>query len=198
MAPNIAGPSSGTAVGQLAAPQWRQFTFFDSEEVKDSEDLASSPRVLRVCVVYSSNYSADRQDLHPSAVICPTSPLSPLPPAIIVSSGQAITFVDRHLAAERSFTAWESNGRAIAMEEAGGILVAIGEEEGSRWPVLKIWDLTREDKKKGGVGGPVLMRNVKIQHGQRPHPVSSMGDETVIADDRYHVWPSRQICLIWP
>jgi hypothetical protein len=58
------------------------------------------------------------------------------------------------------------------MEEAGGILVAIGEEEGSRWPVLKIWDLTREDKKKGGGGGPVLMRNVKIQHGQRPHPVS--------------------------
>jgi len=89
---------------------------------------------------------------------------------VIVSSGSSITFVDRHFATERSFTAWEANGRAIALEEAGGILVAIGEEEGSRWPVLKVWDLTRDDKKKGG--GPVLMRNVRIQHGQRPHPVS--------------------------
>jgi hypothetical protein len=52
-------------------------------------------------------------------------------------------------------------------------LVGIGEEEGSRWPVLKIWDLTREDKKRVG-GGPVLMRNVRIQHGQRPHPVSRL------------------------
>ena len=112
----------------------------------------------------------NNQDLHPSAVICPTSSLSPLPPAVIVSSGSTISFVDRHFATERSFTAWESNGRAIALEEAGGILVGIGEEEGSRWPVLKVWDLTRDDKKKGG---PVLMRNVRIQHGQRPHPVSA-------------------------
>ena len=32
----------------MAAPQWRQFNFFDVEEVKDAQDLASSPRVLRV------------------------------------------------------------------------------------------------------------------------------------------------------
>ena len=90
---------------------------------------------------------------------------------MIISSGTNITFVDRHIAPERTFTAWEANGRAIALEEAGGMIVGIGEEEGSRWPVLKIWDLTREDKKRVG-GGPVLMRNVRIQHGQRPHPVS--------------------------
>lgn len=81
-----------------------------------------------------------------------------------------MTFVDRHFGVERSFTAWDNNGRATALEEAGGILVAIGEEEGSRWPVLKIWDLTRDEKKRSGA--PVLMRNVRIQHGQRPHPVS--------------------------
>lgn len=73
------------------------------------------------------------------------------------------------------------------MLEAGGVLVAIGEEEGSRFPVLKIWDLTREEKRKksdvpgagaaAGApagGGPVLVRNVRIQNGQRPHPVSAM------------------------
>lgn len=47
--PSTAGPSSGQArAGQMAAPQWRQFTFFDTEEVKDAEDLGSSPRVLAV------------------------------------------------------------------------------------------------------------------------------------------------------
>ena len=71
----------------------------------------------------------------------------------------------------RTFKAWDNNGRGTALLEAGGLLVGIGEEEGSRYPVLKIWDLSREEKKKAG-GGPVLMRNVRIQHGQRPHPVS--------------------------
>lgn len=71
------------------------------------------------------------------------------------------------------------------MLEAGGVLVAIGEEDGSRFPILKIWDLTREEKRKKGdtpaatatagpSGGPVLVRNVRIQNGQRPHPVSAM------------------------
>jgi hypothetical protein len=173
MASSTAGPSTGAIAGsQLVPPQWRQFTFFDVEEVKDDQDLASSPRGLRVgrIFAYSQRAHTDGQDLHPSAVLCSTSPRSPLPPAVIISSGTQITFLDRHFSSERSFTAWESNGRAIALEEAGGILVGIGEEEGNRWPVLKVWDLTREEKKKAG-GGPVLMRNVKIQHGQRPHPV---------------------------
>jgi hypothetical protein len=51
------------------------------------------------------------------------------------------------------------------------MVLAIGEEEGSRYPVLKIWDLTREEKKRKG-GGPVLLRNTKIQNGQRPSLVS--------------------------
>lgn len=50
MASDAAGPSTGVAVdSQMAASQWRQFTFFDVEEVKDDQDLASSPRVLKVC-----------------------------------------------------------------------------------------------------------------------------------------------------
>ncbi len=32
----------------MAALQWRQFTFFDLEEVKDAEDLAQSPKAVRV------------------------------------------------------------------------------------------------------------------------------------------------------
>lgn len=35
-------------MSQAAAPQWRQFSFFDLEEVKDVEDLASSPKFFKV------------------------------------------------------------------------------------------------------------------------------------------------------
>jgi hypothetical protein len=113
---------------------------------------------------------------------------------VIISSGSSITFVDRHFATERSFIAWESNGRAIALEEAGGILVGIGEEEGSRWPVLKVWDLTRDDKKKGG---PVLMRNVRIQHGQRPHPVSLSSGQAGTLMYRSLAWQSLPTYRTW-
>lgn len=153
----MAGPSRG---GEPSAPQWRQFNFFDVDTVKDAEDLAASPRGLR--------------DLAPPVVVCPTSPGSPLQPAVIVSSGNSIYLFDRHFVVIRTFTAWEGSGRATALVEAGGLLLAVGEDEGSRQPVLKVWDLTREAKKAAG-GGPVLMRNVRIQQSSgRPHPVSDL------------------------
>ncbi|WVQ96313.1 hypothetical protein IAU59_003417 [Kwoniella sp. CBS 9459] len=151
--------ASSTSAAGPSAPQWRSFTFFDVDDVKDVDDIAQSPRAIRT--------------LTPPSIITPTSHDSPISPSIIVSSGTSITILDRHLAPERSFRAWETNGRAIALLEAGGLLVGIGEEEGSRWPVLKIWDLTREERRKKE-RGPVLVRNVRIQHGQRPHPVSSI------------------------
>jgi hypothetical protein len=152
----MAGPSGGADT--LSAPQWRQFTFFDSESVKDIEDLGSAPRVL--------------SELSGPLVVTPTSPGSPLPASLIVASGTTISVVDKHFVAERTFEAWEGSGRTTALAEAGGLLLAVGEEDGTRQPILKVWDLMREEKKKAG-GGPVLMRNVRIQHASgRPHPVS--------------------------
>ncbi|RXK35794.1 vacuolar membrane protein [Tremella mesenterica] len=151
-----AGPSHSPSV---IPQQWRQFTFFDVSQVTDQEDVTQPPKIL--------------QSLQPPIAITSTSPLSPLTPSIIISSGNSITILDRHFNLERSFIAWEGNGRAQSVLEAGGLLVAVGEEDGSRLPVLKIWDLTREEKKRVG-GGPVLMRNVKIQNGQRSHPISSI------------------------
>lgn len=46
------------------------------------------------------------------------------------------------------------------------------EEESSRMPLLKIWDLEQKDKK---TGSPLLLRSVKVQHGNRPHPVCELG-----------------------
>lgn len=148
---------SPSHAGQTA-PQWRQFTFFDVEDVKDEQDLAQSPRAIR--------------QLTPPVVITTTAPKSPLSPSLIVSSSRNISILDKHFSVERSFTAWEQNGRATFLLEAAGLLVAIGEEEGTLWPLLKVWDLTKEDK-KSAERRPVLLRSVRIQHGQRPHPVRS-------------------------
>jgi len=95
-----------------------------------------------------------------------------LVPSLILSSATDIAILDRHFNPTRTFKAWDNQGRGTALLEAGGLLVGVGEEEGSRYPVLKIWDLTRDERKKAG-GGPVLVRNVRIQHGQRPHPVGN-------------------------
>lgn len=61
------------------------------------------------------------------------------------------------------------------MAEGRGVLITVGEEEGpkegSKEPLLKCWDLTR-DERKGGGGAPVLMRSVKVNRRGRIHPVS--------------------------
>jgi hypothetical protein len=45
------------------------------------------------------------------------------------------------------------------------------EEVGIKYPVIKIWDLEHTDK---ATGHPPLLRSAKIQHGSRPHPVSTI------------------------
>lgn len=43
------------------------------------------------------------------------------------------------------------------------------EEAAVHHPFLKVWDLQNTEKK---TGAPVLLRSVKVQSGNRPHPVS--------------------------
>jgi vacuolar protein sorting-associated protein 11 len=57
------------------------------------------------------------------------------------------------------------------MVERKGVLVTLGEEDRVRSPLLKTWDLEKVDKKLS-MGTPVLLRSVKVQTGNRPHPVS--------------------------
>ncbi|CAG8480604.1 10621_t:CDS:10 [Diversispora eburnea] len=48
------------------------------------------------------------------------------------------------------------------------ILLTIGEEDS---PVIKIWDLDKQDKSKGT---PTCQRTIKVNHGGKPHPVSTL------------------------
>jgi vacuolar protein sorting-associated protein 11 len=45
-----------------------------------------------------------------------------------------------------------------------GVLVTLGEEDGVRAPLLKVWDLEKVEKKSGmGIETLVLLRSVKVQ-----------------------------------
>ncbi|GJJ12061.1 hypothetical protein Clacol_006302 [Clathrus columnatus] len=70
----------------------------------------------------------------------------------------------------RSWLAY-TNGRATHMIARNGILITFGEEESSLMPLLKVWNLDSKDKKSGA---PTLLRSVKVQHGNRPHPISCL------------------------
>ena len=123
--------------------------------------------------VLSSYDVLTSQEARPPLVIAASSPSADGPePHLIISSRTDITIVDRGFKPVKRWKAWDGNGRATALLETGGLLLGIGEDDTSRYPVLKVWDLAREDKKKPETG-PVLLRNVRIQHGQRPHPVGS-------------------------
>ncbi|KIM72184.1 hypothetical protein PILCRDRAFT_16379 [Piloderma croceum F 1598] len=57
------------------------------------------------------------------------------------------------------------------MVERKGVLVILGEEDRVRSPLLKTWDLEKVDRKLS-MGTPVLLRSVKVQTGNLPHPVT--------------------------
>ncbi|KDQ61289.1 hypothetical protein JAAARDRAFT_55962 [Jaapia argillacea MUCL 33604] len=144
----MAAQASATAA---AAPAWRQFPFFDVVPVKDVHDLASSPEIFKsapeISTVASSSSGLLVADIHGSV-------------HILNKDFEAVTGWIAHI-----------GGRVTHMAERRNILVTLGEEDNIRHPLLKIWDLGKIDKK---TGSPNLMRSVKVQYGNRPHPVSTI------------------------
>ncbi|KAF8337359.1 uncharacterized protein EI90DRAFT_3144449 [Cantharellus anzutake] len=128
----------------------RQFSFFNLSSVKDVNDAASSPEVVRspseISVTASSSVGILIADIYGLVHILDR------------------TWVKLH--------SWQAflNGRVTHMAESRGILVSIGEEE-SRIPQLKVWDITHKDKK---TGKPTLLRSAKVPLGPKPFPVSTI------------------------
>ncbi|KAI0306259.1 hypothetical protein B0F90DRAFT_1814192 [Multifurca ochricompacta] len=132
------------------APGWRQFPFFDVVPVKDAHDLAESPHILRAAAsisnVTSSAYGVIVADMHGSVHV-----------------------LNKEFEPSSSWVA-HVGGRVTHMVERRGYLVTLGEEDGVRNPLLKIWHLEKTDK----TGTPTLLRSIKVQTSNRPHPVTSI------------------------
>ncbi|TFY63783.1 hypothetical protein EVG20_g6177 [Dentipellis fragilis] len=61
-------------------------------------------------------------------------------------------------------------GRVTHMVERRGVLITIGEEDGIRNPLLKVWHLEKTDKN----GFPTLLRSLKLHVTNRPHPATTI------------------------
>ncbi|THV03182.1 hypothetical protein K435DRAFT_651795, partial [Dendrothele bispora CBS 962.96] len=129
---------------------WRQFSFFDAVSVKDVHDLSSSPEIFKTALEIST----------------------------IASSSTGVLVADIHGSIHllnqdfESISSWvaHAGGRVTHMIERKGFLVTLGEESSSHSPLLKIWDLNQKDKR---TKTPLLVRSIKVQPSNRPHPASS-------------------------
>ncbi|EIW86132.1 hypothetical protein CONPUDRAFT_114267 [Coniophora puteana RWD-64-598 SS2] len=145
----MAAPPSASA--GASAEALRTFSFFDLERVSDVHDLANSPEILRNATDIST----------------------------VVSSAAGLLVADTHgsihlLKPDFSpITSWIAhvNGRVTHMVERDGILITVGDEDGVRASLLKVWELAKIDQR---TGAPNLLRSTKVQPGNRPHPVSSI------------------------
>lgn len=142
---------SGTQDAQSVPSAWRQFTFFDIVPVRDTRDLASPPEIFKKTLEISC--------------------IETLPTGTVVADIHGSLYI---LNTEfEPISSWIAHigGRVTHMIERKNILVTLGEEDAVRYPFLKVWDLGHTDKK---TGAPVLLRSVKVQVGNRPHPVSTV------------------------
>ncbi|KAI6129972.1 hypothetical protein EV401DRAFT_1851890 [Pisolithus croceorrhizus] len=79
-----------------------------------------------------------------------------------------------------SVASWVAHvgGRVTHMIERQGTLVTIGEEDNVRSAIMKIWNLSKMDKR---TNGPSLLRSAKVQPSGKPHPVSCIALTSDIA-----------------
>ncbi|KAF8839390.1 hypothetical protein BDN67DRAFT_990923 [Paxillus ammoniavirescens] len=117
----------------------RQFIFFDPEPVKDIHDPSSPPEIFKsateISDMFSSSHGLVVADIHGS-VHCLNQAL--------VSMASWIAYIGE---------------RVTHMVERKGILITIGEEDGVRSSIMKIWDLGKTDNR---TGGPTLLRTAKV------------------------------------
>ncbi|RIB17075.1 hypothetical protein C2G38_2001460 [Gigaspora rosea] len=128
--------------------QWRQFNFFDVQQVKDPNDPTKPPAIF------------NKPDLSVN-----TSGRGNI---ILADSSGYVHIVDRSFNVQ-SFLAYEG-GRVSHMKQMKpkNILSTIGEEDP---PIIKLWDLDKLDKSKGT---PTCQRTIKVNHGGKPFPVSAL------------------------
>ncbi|RIA82013.1 hypothetical protein C1645_881286 [Glomus cerebriforme] len=132
----------------MSVKQWRQFNFFDVQQIKDPHDSTKTPAIFQKTDITVS--TSGRGNI------------------ILADSSGYVHIVDRSFNVQ-SFIAYEG-GRVTHMKQIKqkNILLTVGEED---FPIIKIWDLDKQDKSKGI---PTCLRTIKVNHGGKPFPVSTL------------------------
>jgi hypothetical protein len=178
---------------QGPAPTWRHLSFYEPSKVRDTVDFASSPSAFRspneIAVVSHASIwpSFVQQQFSNGQSNGSTSALPALNRQECVLIGDISGRV-RVLDAERysEVGAWQafygSEGTALGTGRVThlscddkGRVVTLGEDDGAKFPVIRIWDLNTTAKASSGSKlSPRLLGEGKVQHGSRPHPIAAL------------------------
>ncbi|KNC99120.1 tethering complex subunit PEP5 [Spizellomyces punctatus DAOM BR117] len=134
----------------MTVVQWRQFTFFERNEVVDNEDSSQSPQWL--------------QDLEITASTNGRGHL------FFGDATGAIIILNHALSVVFSFQAHDRRVTHLKHMKYRNQLVSIGEDE-SGIPIVKVWNLDKPDK---AAKTPILQRSSKIQYGHKVFPVTAL------------------------
>ncbi|KAI8878575.1 vacuolar protein sorting-associated protein 11 [Backusella circina FSU 941] len=141
----------------MSIAQWRQFNFFDKQQAFDPVEKNKTPSLFQKQDI--SVFAAGRGHV-----------------AVSDSTGN-VYIADRSFKTQM-FTAYDG-GRVTHLKQMKqkNILVTIGEEDlVSGIPVVKFWDLDALKPIEGSddIILPTLLRTIKIQHGGKTYPVSTL------------------------
>ncbi|KAM0747362.1 hypothetical protein T439DRAFT_344059 [Meredithblackwellia eburnea MCA 4105] len=161
MAASQSSTAAAASTAQLAAPAWRKFDFFGTKQIPDNTltDLIRKPALISTIVA---------------------SPVWDL--VLLADLEGTIHVLDQNYQSVNSWSAYPAGGRCTHMVVAEdrrwkGVVVTVGDDPATPFPVLKIWDLGRTPAASSSTP-PLLLRQTKLQPtttSSRPHPVSALG-----------------------
>lgn len=130
--------------------QWRQFNFFEKEQIYDPIERSRSPKWLQNMDITS--WTNGRGHL------------------IFGDSAGLITLVNYSLNLNYSYPAHPSSITHVKIMKYKNILISVGEDESSV-PNIKVWNL---DKMNKNTKSPVCLRTIKVNHAGKISPVTSI------------------------
>lgn len=189
-----------TADRDNLAPSWRQLPFYETQKVRGIDDFARPPSIfgnpveIAAVTVFpdrpafvedgvdtkSSQEKAIQvspysivADTHGRIHVCESDQFSIL--------GTFTAFADkgivkRQASSSQSKPEQKGSGRVTHIScDDRGRLITLGEDDNTKFPLLRIWDLGSSVQSSFGSSSPRLLAEAKVQHGSKPNPVSTKG-----------------------
>lgn len=148
---------------------------------KPAEIAAISPATVKPAFIQHAE-SAGQQNLAAMAKLLPKQ-------YILIGDLQGKVHVcdASNYVSAGSFTAFSDKGGVTGQESSGstrgtgrvthiscddkGRAITVGEDDGAKFPILRIWDLHSVVASSTDVPAPRLLAEAKVQHGSKPNPV---------------------------
>ncbi|SGY38774.1 BQ5605_C003g02069 [Microbotryum silenes-dioicae] len=165
------------------SPQWRQFSFFSQTAIRDHHAPSlGAPEMLRQPALISTinagpTSSSSSSAGRPSASGYNLAAQDEEEDLVLVADVDGnVHVLSADYEVVRTWSAYGPGGRCSLIQTVRnwkGIVVTIGEDSASPFPVLKIWYLSRT-RSSFPESMPTLLRLARINPSSRPHPVSAL------------------------